>query len=85
MLCADVVRAFLQKQFTQNLSGFVRGWDKVQTDSLSLVLTCAVLCCAVLVCLCALQKKLDSDQVLAGIAAAGLTHDIGQDLAEALW
>lgn len=32
-----------------------------------------------------LQKKLDSDQVLAGIAAAGLTHDIGQDLAEALW
>lgn len=37
--------------------------------------------------LCAvLQKKLDADQVLAAIAAAGLAQqDVGADLAEALW
>jgi hypothetical protein len=32
-----------------------------------------------------LQKKLDENQVLAGIAAAGLHHDISADLSEALW
>lgn len=47
---------------------------------------CHVPCCVMLCAMMTQQGKLDVDQVLSGIAAAGLTDsNIGDDLAEALW